>query len=377
MEFPEYLTKKLTDREELGTLATFVPNKFEPIYNWFYYKEGFAKNLVFMLLDMFSPKDDATILDPFCGSGTTLLACKERGYASIGLDLLPVCIFAAATKTATYDTEALREQAKHMLKARYVPQHVNAPPLIKRAFNPHILEDILLFRSHINQVRDETQRNFFLLALIQAAMKVTYAFKDGGVIKIRKKPVPSFRQMLRRTIFHMITDLSHVPLQHVDIQVLQQDARSTDLPDASVDAVITSPPYLNNIDYTKVYEIEEFINKRSELPPMRSYIGLKPADENDTGYDIPLSAVPYIRDMKLFLTEMKRVTKPGALLAIVVGNGYVEQQIVESDLLIAMMAEELGFIVEKIYVLNKRFALEVRSHKKGVLRESIVILKNV
>src|SRR4030042_3930453 len=57
---------KLEEKPEWGPLATFLPNKDEPIYNWFYYKEGFAKELVLKLADAFMLKQ-GTVLAPFCG----------------------------------------------------------------------------------------------------------------------------------------------------------------------------------------------------------------------------------------------------------------------------------------------------------------------
>src|SRR3989344_5054199 len=72
----------------LAELVTFVPNKTEPIHNWFYYKEGFAKKLVEWAVSEF--KLEEPILDCFCGVGTTLLTAKELDLKSIGFDASPL-----------------------------------------------------------------------------------------------------------------------------------------------------------------------------------------------------------------------------------------------------------------------------------------------
>ena len=82
-----------------------MPNKDLAVYNWYYYKEGFSRELVMRLLDMFSPQ--GKVLDPFCGVGTTLLACRERGIPSEGMDVHPVSVFASRVKLADYDTLSL------------------------------------------------------------------------------------------------------------------------------------------------------------------------------------------------------------------------------------------------------------------------------
>ena len=89
------LQKLIEYKPDLAELATFVPNKKTPIYNWFYYKEGFSKELVELLINDFRLHKGQLVLDPFCGSGTTLLACKQNNINSIGFDVLPISIFAS------------------------------------------------------------------------------------------------------------------------------------------------------------------------------------------------------------------------------------------------------------------------------------------
>src|SRR3989344_2265344 len=120
MEYKEFIkTLDIEEKLDWKDMATFVPNKHLPVYNWFYYKEGFAKQMVEKLIEMFSIKAGMTMLDPFCGSGTTLLACKQHGINAVGLDVLPTAIFASTVKTKTYDAEKLREEAKIMFRRKF------------------------------------------------------------------------------------------------------------------------------------------------------------------------------------------------------------------------------------------------------------------
>jgi len=359
---------KLEEKPEWGELATFVPNKKDPVYNWFYYKEGFSRELVFKVVEMFGLTQNALVLDPFCGSGTTLLACKQLGINSVGFDVLPISVFSSTVKTRDYDTEALREHAKTLLRTKFRRFDFDVPSIVRRAFNKYALEDTIFFRHEINKIEDEKARDFFLLSLMNAAMKISYAWKDGAVIKIRKKHTPPLRKFFNRTIYKMISELDNFQKGECETIVNQCDARRMNLDDNSVDAVITSPPYLNQIDYIKVYEIENFILGGLPKPPIRSFVGF--------GEDIEVTnKLPYFDDMNMVLKELHRVCKPGANVAIVVGNGYINREIIESDIRIAELAESIGFTVEKIYVLNKRFALEERTKKKGILRESMIVLK--
>jgi len=363
---------------ESGGQATFVPNKKLPIYNWFYYKEGFSRDLVFSLAQRFKLSGGSVALDPFCGSGTTLLACKQLGISAIGLDVLPISLFAARVKTAVYDGQELKQQAKAFLKTKFHKIHYDYPPLLKKNFSKFALEDISVFRQAAMSIEEKRLRDFFMLALINTAMKCGYAWKDGGAIKTRKRHVPPMRVLLRRTIYNMIRDIEHFEMEgSAQVMVEKCDARRMKLEDSSVDAIITSPPYLNNIDYTKVYEIEQFILHEKEEPSVRSYIGQDGEIENLVlpELDLPPAAVAYFTDMNEVIKEMHRVLKPGGSASIVVGNAYVNGMIIDSDTILAYLASKTGFAVEDITVMNERYALENRTMKKGILRESIVILK--
>jgi DNA modification methylase len=367
-EFRKALTHKVEERLDWKELATFVPNKTLPVYSWFYYKEGFAKQLVEELIKMFALKPGDTVLDPFCGSGTTLLACSQNGLDAVGLDVLPTAIFASTVKAMKYDPEQLRSEAKTLFRRRFMRLNWEFPKIMRMMINKYALEDIAFFLDIIDGLQN---KDFFTLALLNASIKVSYAWKDGGVIKIKKHPTPPLRKLFQRVVYRMIKDVeSETTASQSDIlcghvRVAQCDAREMKVDDQSVDAIITSPPYLNNIDYTKLYAIEDYFMEKRRVPSVRSFLGLRDKEETKEAY---------FEDMELVLGEMHRVLKPKGKAAIVIGNAYIDGE-VESDFIISWLAHKTGFEVEKILVLNKRFALENRTEKKGVLRESLIVLK--
>jgi DNA modification methylase len=402
---------KFAERPDWGPLATFVPNKDEPIYNWFYYKEGFARDLVFRLAEAFqlkkgsmagrrqedrrrqeSPSNSATpsvqVLDPFCGVGTTLLACRQLGLNSFGFDVHPVAVFAAKVKSRDYGPEILRQAIKSLIKAKFIrPRSLPDSGIVRRVFPRHTLEDAVFFRDSILQNRDSRVREFLMLGLMSVAIKCSYAYKDGAVIKVRKKPTPPLRDMLRRQLFRMLRDVQNFRAEKCETLADFGDARSLPLEDGSIDAVITSPPYLNKIEYTRIYEIERelFLRHVQNSPPVRSYIGLslnrlerdssglEKALDYGTVKSLPLEAVPYLVDMFQAIEEMHRVCKKGAKLGIVVGNGCFPTCTVDSDVLLSRMAESIGFRVDRILVLNKRWCTRNRTEKIGIVRESLLL----
>lgn len=372
------------ERLELGPFATFIPNKYIPVYNWLYYKEGFSRNLVFRLIDELGLKKNDLVLDPFCGVGTTQLACKEKSLKSIGFDVSPVALLAAKVKLEAQDIEGLKAEARKFFKQKFQkPEFRIDLPVIKKAFSKYALEDIFFFKKKINEIPDEKTRDFFLLALINASTKCSFAIKSGAMLRIdKRRKVPPVKIMLQRIIYRMIHDLENFKAEKVEAIALKGDARKFDaVEDESIDAVITSPPYLNKIEYTNVYAIEQYLFFEGQLfrPAVRSYIGEETKDIEDVFQGkiafMPLIAKAYFKDMKLVLQEMFRVLKKGCFAAIIVGNGCFPEAVLQSDELLAGLAEEIGFKAKPIAVLNRRWCMKERTQKVGLMRESLLILE--
>ncbi len=369
-------------------LATFTPNKELPMYNWFYFKEGFSRELVMMLLDRHtdsrhSPAWDTNsgasvnVLDPFCGVGTTNLACKERGIDSYGFDVSPLAVLAARAKTHDYDTEELKTAIKRLQKSKFRRQDIRQlPSNVRQYFNPHTLEDILFFRQELENFEGKVL-DFVKLGLITSTTRCSWMYKDGAVLKVRKKPVPVFRKFYIRTLWKMLKDLQLMQAKFVPCQTFieEGDARSLKIDSEFIDLVITSPPYLNKIEYTKIYSVEEalFFGQPIEKRGMRAFIGL------DTEPEIVFEGLPdianaYFTDMRQVLKNLRRACKPGAKLFIVVGDGCLPEGVVHVDALMPQLAEKEGFSLEGIEILGVRQCTRNRVEKIGRMEECLITL---
>ncbi|MGD0329929.1 MAG: DNA methyltransferase [Nitrososphaeria archaeon] len=366
---------------DLGPLVTFVPNKRYPIYNWFHFKEGFSRDFVFLMLDRFRVKGGKWVLDPFCGSGTTLLSCKERAINSIGVDAMPLSIFLSQVKTMYYDIEKMKAISRNIFANKFAPTDVSAySSMVKRSFTKYALEDIIFFKSIIARIEDPVIRNFFTLALMMSSEKVSFAYKDGSYIKIRPiKNIPPFRPLFKRTVKRMFNDLKRFGPERASVKVFQGDARNLNfLDDSAFDAVITSPPYLNIIDYMKVYSLEtELFFGESRSEAIRSYIGLDvTGDFSDfSDLDIPAVGKAYLKDMKRILLEQFRVLKDGGKVAMVVGEGVFPDRIIPVHFHISELAEGVGFKVEKILYAKRRTVTDHERRKIGSALESVLLFK--
>ena len=365
---------------EYGRLVTFVPNKRLPIHSWFYFKEGFSRDLVVKMFELFGAKPGVRLLDPFCGSGTSLVVAKEFGLEACGVDASPLAVFVSQVKTADYDIDVLEQTSERIFSKKFRRCEIGEVSwLTKAAFSKYALEDIAFFREEVRSIDDLKVRNFFTLALMNSANRVSYGLKDGSYIRIVKKPHPPLRKVFKRMVKRMIRDVKSTNYQPSNIKVYLGDARRLNfLPDEAYDIVVTSPPYLNKIEYTKVYRIEyELFFPEVKVDALRSYIGVNTEVDQDPfpERNLPVAAKAYLRDVELALQEIQRVCKESARLAIVVAEGAFPDQIVPCDLLIAELAAKLGFTVDKVLVAAERVVTRDRTVKIGKARESILLLQ--
>ncbi len=323
---------------------------------------------------------ESIVLDPFLGVGTTCLTCRELGIGSLGVEISPLFYFIAKVKVEDYDVEMLRSYRDMIFEKKFIPQSYSVKPFLKRLFPKPVLEDIFFFKDVLRSIDDKKYQDFFVLALMVASEKSSYIYRDGAVVKIEKeKPrIPSLRKAFRRVCNMMIKDVAATPLKEVPTRIFLGDARKIEfIGDESVDAVITSPPYLNKIEYTQCYWPEyELFFPNIDHPSMRSYLGVAPKDVDFSFYtgELPPVAYLYFEDMRKALSEMYRVVKYGGRVVMVVGGGVFPDRVVETDIEVAKIADEVGFTVDNITAVNKRAATTKRVIKIGESRESIIYL---
>jgi SAM-dependent methyltransferase len=367
------------ERYDLGKLVTFKPNKRLPIYNWVHFKEAFSRSFVTLMLNQLDIHEGNWVLDPFCGVGTTLLAAREKGVNAVGIDAHPFFAFVSQVKTRSYSSEALLELKRDFFSEKFEkPDLREINPLLRKAFSKYALEDVLFFKPEISKVKDRIMRDFLVFALVVSVMRVSYAVKDGAVIRFFKRKHPPLRKVFRTTVKKFIRHLKKAEFKPCEIVVKKGDARKLGfLETKSLDAVVTSPPYLNKLEYTKAFDVEEALLKELiGIDSAKAYLGA------DFGRDktvfpklgLPPIAKAYFSDMELCLREMYRVLRDGGKAALVLGQGVFPDRIVESDVLISKLAESVGFNMEKRLIVNKRVATRERTVKIGVALESVLLL---
>lgn len=384
------------------------------IHRWYVFPHSFTDDLVHALMAEWGLGPDDHILDPFIGAGTTLLAAKAKGISATGYDLSPLAVMAARTKVVDYDTQALRltwdklgatiERAEWSQPTRPYPQ------LVQDALPGRLLavfEGIALAIEE--SCEDSAQRDFFTLALIGILPEYSHAVATGGWLKWahdRPRDGSGVTTSMKARVEMMLDDLESTPTTRAPGEWSATEADARLLPDKApkYSAVITSPPYPNRHDYTRVFGVElmfSFLDweqtrqlryqtlhshpeARPTRPPVADYVVPQRLKESlakisGKGKDARVSSLVegYFLDMHLCLREMSRVCLPGAKIALVVGNVQYYGEPILVDELMGEIGERLGLACESILAARYRGNSAQQMGRLGIRpsRESIVVFR--
>lgn len=384
------------------------------VHRWFYFPHSFAPALVTDLLaDAATPKG-ALLLDPFVGAGTAMVAVEGHSMAGIGCDISPLAVYATRVKCSKIDANELRDAARRVERnasRRTVARLYLFDDLVHRAFPEPTLSVLEKLRASIGAADIETSlREALMLALLAVLPRFSRLVRKGGWLsEVPAAAGPEDVHTVWRAMVESIAeDASKRKWSTAALpEVVLADARRLPYRSGRVDAVITSPPYPNRHDYTRVFGVElafGFLDGESikalRYQSMHSHPEAKPNRPPVKGYEEPSlltvaidaitpqltdartrGALPallhgYFRDLYHALVEVRRVLKPGGWAALVVGNARYAGTAIPTDALTADIAEQAGLQCSAITVARRRgnSAQQMAKHGREAQRESVVQL---
>lgn len=401
----------------------FTSNRRELVHRWSPYIQGFSSAFVQHVIDKYRPTyKDPTILDPFAGSGTALVQAKLNGIRSSGTELNPLLQFLAETKLNSWHVspDALVETFDRLPKN--LPK--SAPEFLKsdRHFNPPVLRNLELLAGAMDTLPEKNDHQRHLKDLIRLAFASILV--DASNLKRtpclgydRKKRVPDDAPwtLMEAKVLQITTDLStlqnHFPSKlDTPSNMVLANAMIHDH-QIPFDLVITSPPYMNGLDYVMNYKIEMawlgFTTSMKELKSVKDDMvvcdnvsrGLiNDFASSDSKYtndwlgqikdeishniarrgsyrrpDMPNIVHKYFDDMYRVMRHVAKSIKPRGRFLLVVGDSLIADTYVPTDLMLARigMEPEIGLELESIEKARDRASGQVRSYR---LRETIITL---
>ncbi|WP_405804751.1 DNA methyltransferase [Streptomyces sp. NBC_01187] len=245
----------------------------------------FSPDLIAALFEAYPPK--GLVVDPFCGSGTTLVEAAHAGQESHGVEVNPAAFILANLYSLCAESTASRLEELKDLEARLKVDDSASGAAEELA-------------EWTLQLSDAAERR-----VMEAVFLLTLGNGDQVTAPKLEK---SFRQVASL--------VEQLPGGVVSVSAELGDARSISLPDHSAAMVLTSPPYVNVFNYHQNYrKAAEFLGWEI-LPAARAEFGSNRKHRQNRF----LTVIQYAQDIGEALCESKRVVEPGGMSIWVVGR---------------------------------------------------------
>lgn len=396
------------------TDTAFTNNRDQPIHRWVPWIAGFSSEFVRKILEREAGlKERLTLLDPFAGVGTTLVEGLRYASSVIGFEINPFAALVSQVKI-----EALQHDSGEIVGAAKLMESVirnrmrdsstvsnSLPPkgfrTRDRFFSPRVERQVLLVKDFIAEQRPWLQLLFrvALGSVIVGVSNYSYEPSLGRRIAAGKQEIldADLPSILREKLVAMAEDIDSYrkeirqapsPRALIFCKSYLTEAVHRVAP-ASIDILITSPPYLNNYHYvrntrpqlfwldlinenTALHELEtssfgkfwQTVRSEAEVhlefnfPELEERLAeLRSTNQDKRAYGGPgwaNYAATYFNDCARFCELTARLMKAGGLAVIVIGNNILQGIEFKSDAIFAHIAEERGFIVQAMHLVRTK-----------------------
>jgi SAM-dependent methyltransferase len=324
------------------------------------------------------------VLDPMAGSGTVLAVARAKGHHAFGTDLDPLAVLLARVWTREIDTDQVRAEANEVLNRarvafRRLPTGTAYPvnsdhetrEFIRFWFDDYSRRQLTALAREISEIRDVGTQDALwcafsrLIITKQAgaslAMDLSHSRPHRKFSRAPIKPLKQFKSAMNTVVSNCLSAGATTAGPPADVK--QGDARQIDIGSDSIDLVLTSPPYLNAIDYMRCskFSLVWMGHNIEELRRIRkNSIGAEITSEQALGADWVRSAIchlkprpalskrhhgmlaKYIWDIGRALAETTRVLRHGGRAVYVVGDSMISGAFVRNSMIVSALAQYHG-----------------------------------
>lgn len=348
-----------------------VMNEIENVHP---YPAKFIADLPAAFLDALPISKDSIVLDPFCGSGTTIAEAQRRGFESAGVDLNPIACLMARVKTSPVPL-AIESSISQLCRAMDEnTTNVPAIPNIDHWFKGPIQEILARLTAAVNTIPDSHQ-DFMRLAISSIVVRVSNQESDTRYAAI-EKPVTAadvkiaFERSCERLLSALkARDYNLSPATVINSDLLQVDTTALH---GRVGAIITSPPYPNAYEYWLYHKYRMWWLGYDPLEVKEKEIGAR-AHFFKKNRHTPQT---FVDQMTTAFRKFDALLAVGGWVCFVVGRSIIHGETVDNAAIIREVGRKSG--LELVYegtrnVLSTRKSFNL-SHA-NIKQESIIVMR--
>lgn len=383
-------------------------------HGYFKYPCKFIPQIPMWAIKKYTKKQDF-VIDPFAGSGTTLVEAVLLERNALGVDFDKLSQLLCKTKTTNLSQEQINKAIvfsssvfdDDRRESNFRPDLHN----IKHWFPEENIQDLANLKSKIDDYfhenKDEALYNFLMVAYASIIRKCSFADdtspKPYISTKIKKIPSP-VKEAFHKSILSYTSKMENYASEKLGTAtIIADDSRKIKTPQyyGKISLAVTSPPYINAFDYVRSLRLENswlgFYGDSNIIEIKKKQIGTEyiPAtvykgDVQATGYDQVDSLITQIynvdkkrahvvyqffQDMEQNISEIHNLLVPNGHYIIVVGNSTIRDICVPTNDLLIQIAIKNGFELVNCfsYIIKNRYLRIPRKGKGGLIKKDFVI----
>lgn len=317
------------------------------------------------------------VLDPFCGSGVTLVEAQRMGLSSVGVDLNPIACLISYVKTTPTPNNFLLS-VEQCIKSARLNKNIEIPniPNLDHWFEKPVQQALSALTFEINKIGSDNIKNRLKVALSSIIVKVSNQDSDTRYAAIKKdvsyEKVFEYFNFACEGIYNNCNSIRRPPKARIiNKDILDVKPKEIRLP---IGMVITSPPYPNAYEYWLYHKYRMYWLGYDPISVKNSEIGARAhffKKEHHTKKD-------FENQMEKTFSLLKSVIVPKAFICFVVGRSIIHGNIIDNASIIEDIAhkKKLTHIVtipRSINMSRKSFNLSYGKIKK----EEILIFQNI
>lgn len=311
------------------------------------------------LIDYLRIPAHSTVLDPFCGSGTTLLEAAIRGHNAIGIDSNPIATLISRTKCTLLSKEQCGRIDDVLSELERLDgadsSALTIPDFLNRDhwFQLNMQKELGYIRSLIDSVNDDGAANFLRTAFSAIIVKSSNQESDTRW-RAKNKNLPDGFALaeFKKKVFDMLSRMKQLeqysPLGKVTVKT--QDARFIDfIQDGCAACAITSPPYMNSFDYYLYHKLRMYWLGYNHYEVQEKEIGSRNKHcDNGRGVDA------YVESIFQVVEQVYRKLTQHGYFCIVIGDSIYKDELIRMDEIYSRIARRAGFTTKEVFSFDQR-----------------------
>lgn len=319
------------------------------------YPAKFIPQIPQTLIELFHPKDESIVFDPFCGSGTTLVESVVAGIDCFGVDLHPLACMLSRVKTTrlSLNLDSIASRIICNAKVRYTSGEFEIPsiPRLDHWFELEVQKALASLVAEIRNIDVIAVQEALKIALSSIIVRVSNQESDTRYAAVHKDVSAHyvFSQFQRAaSIINRAVSVQQETLWHSfgRATIINKDILKVtpeDLP-RNIGLVITSPPYPNAYEYWLYHKyrmywlgMDPIVVRANEIGARPHYFKGKSQDEHD-----------FERQMSACFNLLSKVLLPNAKACFLVGRSIIHGRVIDNTALLQRAAQPHGFTVEGV-----------------------------